>query len=441
MRDSATSPRTPWAWVPTLYTAEGLPYVLVMTVSLVMYKTLGVSNADIALYTSWLYLPWVIKPLWSPLVDVLGTRRWWIWAMQLVLGGGLAGVALTIPTSAFFQYTLAFLFLVAFSSATHDIAADGLYLLALGEAQQAFFVGIRGTFYRVATIIGQGLVVILAGLVQRRTRSAAGAWSLAFGATAALMLALGAYHRFVLPRVAADAPLGIASIPQLAGEWGRTFTSFFQKDRLAALLGFLLLYRFAEAQLGRVAPLFMLEARDGGGLGLATDTVGFLYGTVGVAALLAGGVLGGVAASRRGFRFWVWPMALAINLPDIVFVYLAYALPDSAAVVGGCVAVEQFGYGFGFTAYMLYMMHIARGPHSTAHFALCTGFMALGMMLPGMWSGMLQEALGYRLFFLWVMLATIPSYLAVWLMPLDREFGTQATPRAAEAPRVALSSR
>jgi PAT family beta-lactamase induction signal transducer AmpG len=419
-RTDVPAPRRPWAWVPTLYVAEGLPYVLVMTVSTVMYKVLGVSNADIALYTSWLYLPWVIKPLWSPIVDVLWTRRWWIWGMELLVGAGLAMVAFAIPTSAFFAATLAIFFLLALSSATHDIAADGFYMLALPDSQQALFVGIRSTFYRVSTIVGQGLLVILAGTVERSTGSSIVAWSSAFAAIALVMIALALYHRLVLPWPAADFSHSVESIRRLFGELRRTLTSFLRKDGIVALIGFLLLYRFAEAQLGRIAPLFLLDSRENGGLGLATDVVGFAYGTVGVVALLLGGVLGGWALSRHGLRFWLWPMALAINLPDIVYVYLAYALPDSALIVGVSVAIEQVGYGFGFAAYMLYMIHAARGPHSTAHFALCTGFMALGMMLPGMWSGALQEAIGYQRFFVWVMIATIPSFLAVWLIPIER---------------------
>jgi PAT family beta-lactamase induction signal transducer AmpG len=418
--DTAARPLPrPWAWVPTLYVAEGLPYVLVMTVSTVMYKVLGVSNADIALYTSWLYLPWVVKPLWSPLVDILWTRRWWIWGTEFLVGAGLVAVALTIPTSAFFQLTLATFFLLAFSSATHDIAADGFYMLALPERQQALFVGIRSTFYRVSTIVGQGLLVILAGSIERSTGNEVTAWSSAFAIAAVFKLGLALYHRVVLPRPSEDASHRVVSANRLLGDVRATLVAFFRKEGILAILGFLMMYRFAEAQLGRIAQLFLLDSRDNGGLGLATDVVGFLYGTLGVGALLAGGVVGGWALSRHGLRAWLWPMAFAINLPDIVFVYLAYALPDSALVVGACVAIEQLGYGFGFAAYMVYMIHAARGPHSTAHFALCTGFMALGMMLPGMWSGSLQEAIGYQRFFVWVMVATIPSFLAVWLIPID----------------------
>jgi PAT family beta-lactamase induction signal transducer AmpG len=423
MADAKTSSRGPWLWIPTLYVAEGLPYALAMSVSVVLYKNLGVSNAAIAFYTSWLYLPWVIKPLWSPFVDLLKTRRLWIWAMQLLLGGGLAGVALTIPAPHFFQLTLAFFWLLAFSSATHDIAADGFYMLALTEHDQAFFSGIRSTFYRVAMICGQGGLVILAGTIQARTGSFALAWSLAFALGAGIFLCLGVYHRLVLPRPAFDQP-GIAGpAKNFFAEFFKTFGTFFQKPKIAALLLFLLLYRLGEAQLVKMVQPFLLDPREQGGLGLTDDQVGLAYGTAGIIALMLGGLLGGFVVARHGLKFWLWPMLLAIHLPDAVFIWLAYAQPENIFTIGAGVAIEQFGYGFGFTAFMLYMIYIARGEHQTAHYAICTGFMALGMMLPGMWSGWLQEHIGYQHFFVWVLLATIPSFIVVLRIPLEAEFG------------------
>jgi len=420
------SRRTPWAWVPTLYLAEGLPNVLVVTVSVLMYKDLGLSNTEITFYTSWLAFPWVIKPFWSPVVDIYRTRRAWIWVMQLVLGASLAGVALTIPTSAFIQATLAFLFLVAFSSATHDIAADGFYMMGLAEKQQSFFVGVRNTCYRLANIGAQGGLVVLAGVILRRTENPALAWQVAFGVAAGLMILFAVYHWFVLPRPGSDVSGRLDSAGRFIHEFLGTFIAFFRKPGILRVLAFLLFYRFAEAQLTKVASLFVLEARDQGGLGLGTDQVGIIYGTVGVIALLLGGILGGLAASRQGLKFWLWPMALAINVPDAVYVFLSYARPESLWVIGSCVAVEQFGYGFGFAAYMLYMLYSARGEHRTAHYAICTGFMALGLMLPGMVSGKLQEWLGYQQFFVWVLLATIPAFLVTALIPLDREFGRRS---------------
>ena len=630
--------------MPTLYLAEGLPYVVVMTVSVIMYKGMGISNSDIALYTSWLYLPWVIKPLWSPVVDILKTRRLWIWVMQLIVGAGLAGVALTLRGPNFFGYSLAFLVLLAFSSATHDIAADGFYMLATTEREQAFFVGIRSTFYRISMISGQGLLVILAGFIQSHTglpnveltisarpnaalveaispgrfesppgerleivaepvslainpeprgaeevngliaaakasnatngfyasqpatlarensgwsryvshpfktacayigrlisspfraiggwleprlrarfgpqRGAAAAqgmtpaagsvgvaylrmsrppgkavtvtlaqapggmfgffktaaksvsiaegarlifndqnwnqpaavvfqldprqrgelsaiyqvrsgdipwsWAITFGVLAGLFLFFGIYHKVMLPRPEKDRPGTAQNVAAFLAEFFRTFAAFFTKDRIGVLLLFLLFYRFAEAQLVKMVAPFLLDGREAGGLGLSTGQVGFVYGTIGIIALTCGGLLGGMLVSRQGLKFWLWPMVLIMHLPDAAFVYLAYAQPQSFTLINLCVALEQFGYGFGFTAYMLYMIHIARGRHETAHYAICTGFMALGMMIPGMFSGWLQEIIGYSHFFVWVMLATLPGFLVVAFIPLEAAFG------------------
>ncbi|MDB6065286.1 MAG: transporter, family, beta-lactamase induction signal transducer AmpG [Pedosphaera sp.] len=615
--------RNPWVWVSSLYLAEGLPYVVVMTLAVIVYKGLGISNTDIALYTSWLNLPWVIKPLWSPMVDILKTRRAWIWVMQLVIGAGLAGVALTIPTTRAFQYSLAFFWLLAFSSATQDIAIDGFYMLATTEKEQSFFSGIRNTFYRVSTIFGQGLLVILAGFIQNHTglprlelhavaepgvalvqgftpeqsiasplagelrvvmnpdtvkispqtrpreeaqalialarsnnvyhgfcqanRGVANAgnkanstwdsmvadplraflrshfgpdvkvksdvagnfgfvtlhlskppgkevvvtlgskvsaqfkgnsdksfsvvegarlvfndqnwnqpavaaiqldpklkdaavavmeirsgnipasWSITFLVAAGMFLAFGIYHRQMLPFPTADRPGRSDSLTRFFKEFLRTFAAFFRKKRIIALLLFLLFYRFAEAQLVKMVALFLLDGREVGGLGLTAGQLGFVYGTVGIVALTCGGLLGGMVVAKKGLNFWLWWMVLAIHLPDAVFVYLAYALPDNFWIINLCVALEQFGYGFGFTAYMLYMIHIARGEHQTAHYAICTGFMALGIMIPGMFSGWLQDTIGYQHFFVWVLLATIPGFAVVKLIPLDAEFGRKAS--------------
>ena len=427
MPDARPRTRDPWTWIPSLYVAEGLPYVVAMTVSVILYKRFGISNTDIALYTSWLYLPWVIKPLWSPVVDLLGTRRRWIWATQLLVGAALAGVALVLPVPHFFRWTLVFFWLLAFDSATHDIAADGFYMLATTEKQQAFFVGVRSLFYRIATIAGQGLLVMLAGTIQSRTGDLRLAWTVAMGVLAAVFLCFGLWHRFILPRPAVDRPGEARRAPQFLGEFLGTFGSFFRKPRIVVLMLFLLLYRFGEAQLVKMVSPFLLDPRAQHGLGLTTTQVGFVYGTVGIIALSLGGILGGWVVARHGLKAWLWPMLLAIHLPDAMFIYLAYAQPTSLAVVQLCVAVEQFGYGFGFAAYLLYMIHIARGEHQTAHYAICTGFMALGMMIPGMWSGWLQELIGYRHFFVWVILATVPSFLVVFWLPLDREFGRKAT--------------
>ncbi len=428
MPEAPTRSRTPWVWIPSLYLAEGLPYVVVMTVSVIMYKGFGVSNTDIALYTSWLYLPWVIKPFWSPVVDLLGTRRRWIWVMQLLIGAGLAGVALTAPLPHAFQWTLAIFWLMAFSSATHDIAADGFYLLATTQEQQAFFVGVRTMFYRAATIFGQGLIVFVAGTLQERTGDVHHAWGWCMAGVAGLFLLFGLWHSWSLPKPDTDRPGQAHRIPEFVREFVATFGSFFRRPGILAVLGFLLLYRLGEAQLVKMVSPFLLDKREVGGLGLTTAQVGIVYGTFGILALTVGGVLGGFVASRHGLRRWLWPMMFAIHLPDAVFIYMAYTQPTNVWIIQACIAIEQFGYGFGFTAYLLYMIQIARGPHQTAHYAICTGFMAMGMMLPGMWSGWLQDTVGYQKFFLWVLAATIPSFLVAMRIPLADD-----TPKLANA--------
>lgn len=400
--------KTPWAWIPSLYFAEGLPYVAVMTLSVIMYKRLEVSNTEIALYTSWLYFPWVIKPLWSPFVDLIKTKRWWVYTMQLLIGAALAGVAFVLPGDAFFQTTLAFFWLMAFSSATHDIAADGFYMLGLTEEKQAFFIGIRNTFYRIAMITGQGLLVMLAGLLEYRLGNIPLAWSLIFFLMAGLFIGLALWHKYILPKPEADTLRKDVTVSTLWGDFLQTFISFFRKPGIVPALIFMLTYRLGESQLVKLASPFLLDKAEAGGMGLSTGQVGFVYGTVGVVALLLGGVLGGVCIARNGLKRWIIPMALAISLPNLVYLYLAYVLPESFLMVNSCVAIEQFGYGFGFTGYTMYLMQFAEGEYKTSHYAICTGFMALGMMLPGMVSGWIQEQIGYQLFFVWVMVCCLP---------------------------------
>jgi PAT family beta-lactamase induction signal transducer AmpG len=603
--------RGPWWWVPTLYFAEGVPYVVVMTVAVIMFKRLGVGNAQIALYTSWLYLPYAIKPLWSPLVQRIGTRRSWVLAMQLLVAAGLACVALSVPLTSFLLWSLVALAVTAVSSATHDVAADGFYLLALSSHEQAWFVGIRNIAYRMATIFGTGLLVILAGALESSTGlptaqvairavdkdpgaiefspshlsspsdartqqllpdkalyeiSARGrgksdtdaakkaardwnvahgfyaapeahnagersgwvlkledlirrwfgpegleksdragdvaivlmrmtqpvgpgeqqvvqfghssgnpnflvvegerfvvteanwnqpfaavvqvdakldrpaeatfeirsgnlplAWSVTFFVVAATFLILCGYHFVAMPRPAADALATSASRTSVGlSGFVDPFVDFFRKPRIVAILAFLLLYRFPEAQLVKLTQPFLLDSREAGGLALSTGTVGTVYGVVGVAMLLAGGVIGGIIIARDGLGRWLWPMALAMHLPNLAFLLLAYLQPTNNWVITAGVAVEQFGYGFGFTAYMLYCLYVATGKHETVHYAICTGLMAFGMMIPGMWSGWLQELIGYQHFYIWIMLAMIPSLVAVAMIPLDPTFGKKS---------------
>lgn len=607
-----TKQRSPWFWIPSLYFAQGIPYIIVMALSVVMYKRLGISNAQFTLYTSWLYLPWVIKPLWSPLVDILKTKRYWIVIMQLLIGFGLAGLAFTIPASNFFQYTMAFFWLLAFSSATHDIAADGFYMLALSESDQAFFVGIRSTFYRIAMLTGQGLLVILAGMLESasgleplnvnvtaqhiskkevhfnpesfqelnkdgevyfvaeseltipignlerksvdsvfsrvekwntqndfyqidaakvkdgkvswwrkyiviplenflkrifgqeiielkdevgnyailpiqlskapaegqnlvlnfghnkgdksiqlireyrfefneanwnkpafaivqldskldkatqasfvgRSGNISFAWSVVFGIVAVMFVLFFLYHRFVLPRPVADVS-NKAEDRGVMVEFLETFVSFFKKKNIGIAILFLLLYRLGESQLVKLAAPFLLDAKEAGGLGLTTGDLGIVYGTAGMIALTIGGILGGIVASRKGLKYWIWWMALAINLPNFSYLFLSMFAPESLWYVTVAIVVEQFGYGFGFTAYMLFMIYISQGKHKTAHYAITTAFMALGMMIPGMISGWLQEIIGYQSFFVWVLICTIPIFMVLPFVKIDPKFGVK----------------
>jgi PAT family beta-lactamase induction signal transducer AmpG len=421
-------PAHPWCWVPSLYFAQGVPYVVVMTASVVMYKNLGVSNTEIALWTSWLHLPWVLKPLWSPLIELLGTKRRWIAGMQFMVAISFAAVALALPAGDAFRVTIALLWLMAFASATHDIAADGFYMLALPAHTQSAFVGVRSTCYRLAMIAGQGALVVLAGRLTDRLGDAAAAWAVVFVLLAAGFALAALWHGWALPRPILDVPAPGGPGPGWA-EYGAILAAFFRQPDLVRVLAFLLLYRFAESQLLKLVAPFLLDPRSAGGLGLSTEAVGIAYGTVGVVALTAGGLLGGWTISRSGLRRLLWPLALAINGPNLVYVGLAWAQPQSLVLVSAAVAVEQFGYGFGFCAYMVYMLMVAAGPpeapnpHRSAHYALCTGFMALGMMLPGMASGWLQAQWGYPGFFVWVCIATLPSFAATAWVRVDPQFG------------------
>ncbi len=415
---------SPWSWVPTLYFAEGVPYVAVMTISLILYKRLGLSNADITLYTSWLYLPWVIKPLWSPFVDMILTKRWWVVTMQLLIGASLSGIAFTIPGPLWLEGTLCFFWLMAFFSATHDIAADGFYMLALSDHEQAFFVGIRSTFYRIATIFSAGLLVGLAGALQVLTRSIRYSWSLVFYLVAGLFVALWLYHSWVLPtKEREEGRVNCETLSSFLQGFLETLKTFFQKPQVWAGLCFMLFYRMPEGLLSKVAALFLVDAPHNGGLGLSDGEYGLVQGTLGVIGLTLGGILGGVCASRDGLKRWLWPMVIAITLPDLVYVYLSYALPSSLSLVSICVFLEQFGYGFGFSAYMLYLIYYSQGEHKTSHYALCTAFMALSMMLPGLFAGALQEAVGYPVFFVIVVASCLLTYVVTAMLRIDPEFG------------------
>lgn len=611
-----------------------------MTISVIMYKRLGISNTDIALYTGWLYLPWVIKPFWSPFVDLVRTKRWWTISMQWIIAIAFACIAFALPTPFFFRLTLAVFWLVAFSSATHDIAADGFYMHALTEHQQSLYVGIRSTFYRVATVAGQGLLVIVAGLIETgtglqpaeitveaspqyanaltlptfgtqagsakaqaadgddadgsyfvftsplikagtsvnmasgadasasiaaltdsvreaniangfiaKTYTASGvstpsaenkpggwlgslfdglgtrftawvrdtfgetprhtvasidnaivagvrlnkqpaegetvvlnftfkdgdqsisleqnkfparfeftsanwdkpayllfhidhklksgtkatfigtsgniplAWLVVFAVLSAFFLFCAIYHSFALPHPASDHTPANVTARNILSEFFATFKSFFYKKQAGVAILFMLLYRLPEAQLVKLINPFLLDPIDKGGLGLTTGQVGLVYGTVGIIGLTLGGIIGGIIAAKGGLKKWLMPMAWSMSLTCLTFVYLSYFQDHSLLTVNLCVFIEQFGYGFGFTAYMLYLIYFSEGEHKTSHYAICTGFMALGMMLPGMAAGWLQDTIGYRHFFVWTMICCIATILVCTFIKVDPAFG------------------
>lgn len=412
-------PARPWAWVPTLYFTQGLAYILITVLSVFMYKKLGLDNEHITLLTNLVGLPWTFKPLWSPFVDMLGTRRNWVWIMQLCTAGALGLLAASLAGSNVVGMTTAVLVIAAASAATHDIAADGLYLLALRDAQQKAFVGVRTVFFRVAMFAGNGPLVILAGHLETSMGNPEKAYTTFFSLMAGLMVVFALWHLFALPRPEADRPGEMRDANARVQAFFGTFASFFAKPGIVMSIVFLLVYRLGEALLLSVAKLFMLDPVAKGGLGLSTEQVGVIYGVWGIIALLAGGLLGGLLTSKHGLKRWLWPMLFAIHLPDAVFLYLAHAQPTDHLIVQACIMVEQFGYGFGFTAYLLYMMQLSRGEHQTAHYAICTGFMSLGLLLPGAYSGKIQQALGYPDFFLLVLAATIPSFLVATRIRID----------------------
>ena len=427
---------SPWAWIPTLYIAEGLPYFVVNTLVVILLTNMGIGLAEMAFYTGWLYLPWVIKPFWSPFVDIIGTKRGWVLVMQLCIAIALAAVALLLPFSFWFTGCLIVFWLMAFFSATHDIAADGFYMLALTDHEQAAFVGVRSTFYRIASVIGQGGLVYIAGELEERTGGDIPlAWTIVFAGTSAVFFAITLWHLFALPRPAADRPSRVRTAGDICREFGATFVTFFRKPHIGTALLFMLLYRLPEALMLKVAVPFMLADRAAGGLALTTKQVGVINGTFGVIALLLGGIVGGLCIARQGLKFWLWPMVLALTLPCGFYCYMAWAQPTSAVWVTALISVEQFGYGFGFTAFMLYLIYFSAGEFKTSHYAFCTAFMALGMMLPGMVAGWIQEQLarvsvfsighpeGYLNFFIVVMAACLFSYLACALVKINPAFG------------------
>lgn len=426
MTDNTKKRISPWAWVPTLYFAEGLPNVIVTAVAVVMYMQLGLSDTDIAMYTGWLNLPWVIKPLWSPFVDLVKTKRWWVRTMQILLGSALAGVAFTLNASWWLEGSLAMFFLIAFFSATHDISADGYYMLELDSHNQAMFVGIRNTFYRLAVIFGNGMLIPLAGLLQLYYRnSQAFTWSLIFYGLAGLMICVWLIHGITMPKAEADVPreAGFREVFEGLKDMIRKFFTKVPPRQMFIVLAFLLFFRFPEALLNTITKMFLMRPNSQGGLGLSPQEFGFASGTVGLIGLLLGGIAGGWLASRHGLKRWLWPMVCAITLPDVVYIILSYVMTSNLWIVSSCLFVEQFGYGMGFTALTLYMLYFSQGKFKTSHYAICTGICYLGLMIPSIVSGAIADAVGYRMFFIIVMASCVITFLVTAFLKIDPEFG------------------
>ena len=409
----------PWYWIPVLNFASGFPYVIIISVSVLMYKNLGISNEDIGLYTSLLYLPWVIKPLWSPFIDLYGTKRKWFLSMQLLISIAFLIVGFVIPANQFFILSLAVFWVAAFASASNDVASDGFYMLALEKEQQSFFLGIRSTFYRASMLTGNGLIILLAGYLEHRFGNNVQAWSYTMIFVGIVMSILTVYNYFATPK--AELPIKVGETEEK--NFGKVFSSFFKKKQIVLILAFILLFRLGESQLLKMLTPFLVDPISDGGMGLQTEDVGIIYGTFGLIALTIGGILGGIAISRDGLGKWMLPMILAMHLPIIGFVLLSHFHPSSVIYIYLTVIAEQFGYGFGFAAFMMYLIYVADGESKTSHYSIATGFMALGMMLPGMVSGYIQDYLGYGNFFIWVFIATIPGLILSRYLIFPKEFG------------------
>ena len=439
MNNQISNYRNPWWWVPTLYFAEGVPYFVVNNISVMMFTKMGVPNGDMSFFTTLLYFPWFLKGIWGPMVDVVKTKRWWITTMQILMTVLLVALTLTLPSPSLesikagdtpismFMVTLVLFIIAAFASATHDIAADGYYMLAHSPSSQAAFIGIRSTAYRIASVFGQGVLVAIAGWVEagdpaRITMS----WRVTLGVSAVVFFLITLYHIFVLPRSADDRPRVSTDGPSSGmSEFFQSFASFVKKPGFLLAVAFMLLYRLPEGFLIKLCMPFLVADQAKGGLGLPTEMVGIVYGTFGVIALLAGGIVGGVYASKVGLKKSLWWMAAGMTLPCLTFVYLALEQPTTNIIITIALCIEQFGYGFGFTAYMLYMMYFSEGEFKTSHYAICTAFMALSMMLPGFVAGYIQEAIGYVNFFWMVMACCIATLVVTYLVDrkIDPNYG------------------
>ena len=407
-------------WVPTLYTAEGLPFVVVNVVSVLMYKSLGLTDTEIAFFTSLVAIPWALKPIWGPLMEMFKTKKYFVLATQFAGGISFGLLALSLHLPSYFAWSIVFFGLIAINSAVHDTAADGIYISVLSDSEQSKYVGWQGAFYNVGKILSQGAFVYLAGVLETSV-GVVTAWAIVMGSFGGILLLMSLYHYFMLPTGGSAGT--VKSFKEVAGTFGDVVVTFFQKKYILWAVVFLVLYRFAEGQAIKIVPLFMRAAREQGGLGLSTEEIGVLYGLFPPFAFILGSVLSGYFTARRGLRKALIVLCAFFNIPFGVYTFLAIAQPEEFLTISSLVVFEYFGYGFGFVGLTLFMMQqIAPGKYKMAHYALATSLMQLGFLLPSMISGWMSDLLGYQSFFIWVMFATIPSFLITWLVPF-RETG------------------
>jgi PAT family beta-lactamase induction signal transducer AmpG len=422
----------PWLWVPTLYFLEGIPYFLVNNISMVMFNQMGVPNGEMSFFTTLLYFPWALKFLWAPFVDLIKTKRWWFLTMQFLMLGLAALTILAIPhpdpatiasmgteVTLFTGVLIAFI-IMAFASATHDIAADGFYMLALTPGVQAEMIGWRSVFYRLSNVFCNSALIAIPGIIYDWTKEQGNenmplAWQITMGITTVIFALMAIWHIFATPRPDTDKPYAGTTAKDIIAGFGQAFATYFKKPALWVAILFMLLYRLPEGFLMKMIYPFLLGSSADGGLGMTMQELGVVYGAIGVIFLLLGGILGGYYISKVGLKKSFWWMALAMTLPCLSFVYLSVFLPENMVNIAIAIAIEQFGYGFGFTAYMMYMMYFSDGEFKTSHYAICTSFMALSMILPGLVAGYIQEAIGYEKFFWMVICCSVATFFVTFL--------------------------
>ena len=429
--------RSPITWIPTAYFAMGLPFVFLNMVTVLMFKGLGVEDKLITFWTSLILLPWTLKPLWSPFLELFKTKKFFVIATQLITGITFGLVAFSLQLPHFFSIAIGLLAVIAFSGATHDIACDGVYMSELSTSDQAKYIGWQGAFYNIAKIVATGGLVYLAGyLIEMYSAGATDgvavlaanrkSWMIILAAMCVVMVVLGIYHMFMLPSGGSAAVQKKRSVHETATELVNVLLDFFSKRHIVYYIFFIILYRFAEGFVMKIVPLFLKAGRDMGGLGLSEKEIGLYYGTYGAAAFVLGYLLAGYYISARGLKKTLFSLCCIFNIPFMVYALFAAFQPENGILICSGIIFEYFGYGFGFVGLTLFMMQqVAPGKHQMAHYAFASGIMNLGVMIPGMLSGWVCETLGeffnkpggYEPFFIFVLIATIPAFLITYFVP------------------------